>query len=185
MRKYLRAIVCVSYSIIRFIPLKLIKFGKFKFGTISIISPFTEISIGRNAKLYIGNRIKMRSGSRIRVRNGAETYIGENTSLNHGCIFTAHEKITIGNDVQFGPNVMIYDHDHDFKEKNGLKELKYKTSQVTIGNNVWIGANTIILRGTHIGDNCVIGAGSVIKGDFPNNVTVVQKRENKIIQYKQ
>lgn len=81
-----------------------------------------------------------------------------------------------------GPNVLIYDHDHDFRKEEGLKKLKYKTAPVDIGDNVWIGANTIILRGTKIGNNCVIGAGSVIKGCYPDNSIVVQKRNTIITE---
>ena len=52
-----------------------------------------------------------------------------------------------------------------------------------IGKNVWIGANTVILRGTKIGDNCVIGAGTIVKGDFPENSIIVQNREPKVKFY--
>ena len=55
-----------------------------------------------------------------------------------------------------------------------------KTSPVVIGKNVWIGANTTILAGTHIGDNCVIAAGSVIKGDIEKSKLVIQKRSTEI-----
>ena len=56
----------------------------------------------------------------------------------------------------------------------------YKTAPVEIGNNVWIGANTIILRGTKIGDNCVIGAGSIVKGNVLSNSVFLQKKENMV-----
>ena len=59
----------------------------------------------------------------------------------------------------------------------------FKTSPVIIGNNVWIGANTVILRGTEIGDNCVIGAGCVIKGKYGANSVIVQKRTETTIVY--
>lgn len=82
-----------------------------------------------------------------------------------------------------GPNVLIYDHDHDYKAEGGVFSLKYKTSPVTIGNNVWIGANCVILRGTSIGDNCVIGGGCVLKGEYPSNSVIVQKRSTEVINY--
>lgn len=95
-------------------------------------------------------------------------------------MIACHKSITIGNDVMFSPNVQIYDHDHDFRVAEGVKAGKYKTEPIIIGNNVWIGANTIILRGTVIGDNTVIAAGCVIKGVIPPNSKVYQKRELKI-----
>lgn len=51
---------------------------------------------------------------------------------------------------------------------------------VKIGNNVWIGANTIILRGTEIGDNYVIGAGCVVKGKYNKGSVIIQKRKEEI-----
>lgn len=55
--------------------------------------------------------------------------------------------------------------------------MKFKTSPITIGSNVWIGANTLILRGTHIGDNCVVAGGAVIRGSYPANTVIIQKRK--------
>lgn len=181
MKKYIRGIICIGYSIIKFWCIKLSHFNNFKFTILNLVSPFTEIELGKYSKLEFGKMIKMRSGTKIKVRDRAEVKIGENTSFNYGCLVISHEKVIIGKDVQFGPNVLIYDHDHDFKTKGGLKDLKYITSPVEIGNNVWIGANTIILRGTIIGDNCVVGAGSIIKGVFKENLMIVQKRETTVL----
>ena len=61
-----------------------------------------------------------------------------------------------------------------------MKAGKYKTGSIEIGNNVWIGANTIILRGTKIGDNAVIAAGSIVKGEVPTGAVIVQKRVSEI-----
>lgn len=71
---------------------------------------------------------------------------------------------------------MVYDHDHDFRAEGGVKAMKYKSSQIKIGNNVWIGANSVILRGSIIGDGAVIAAGSVVKGEIPDGAVFVQKR---------
>ena len=66
--------------------------------------------------------------------------------------------------------------------RGGVKAKKFKTAPVVIGNNVWIGANAIILRGTTIGDNSVIAAGSVVKGNVPSNTLLVQKKEDTLIE---
>lgn len=182
MKKYIRAIVCIIYSLIRFTFIKLFHLNKFKFSLLSLVSPLTDISMDKNSKLYLGKMVKIRSGSKVRVRKDGIIKIGDNTSLNHGCIFTAHEKICIGQNVQFGPNVLIYDHDHDFRQKNGLKNLLYCTSSVKIGDDSWIGADVIILRGSSIGKNCVIAAGCIIKNDIPDNSIVIQKRDSIIIK---
>ena len=53
----------------------------------------------------------------------------------------------------------------------------YNTGKLKIGKNCWIGANTVILRGTVLGDNCVVGAGSVLKGHYESGSIILQKRE--------
>lgn len=183
MNKYIRAIFCIAYSLLRFCIIKLFHIKDFKFYILNLISPFVDISIGRKATLILGKMVRIQSGSKIKIKSGAYVSMGNNTCINHGCMIVSHEKITIGHDVRFGPNVLIYDHDHDFKAINGLNELKYKTSPVVIGDNVWIGANTVILRGTCIGDNCVVGAGSVLNGKYLSNTIIVQKRETTVIDY--
>lgn len=177
MKKYIRATICIVYSFIKFYYMKLFHIKKFKFTTLNLVSPFSEIEIAKKAELSLGKMVRMRGGVKISVRNSAKVSIGDNTFLNNGCMVISHEKVIIGQDVQCGPNVLIYDHDHDFRVENGLKGLKYKTDSVEIGDNVWIGANTVILRGTKIGNNCVIGAGSIVKGEYPENVVIIQKRE--------
>ncbi len=91
------------------------------------------------------------------------------------------EHILIKAGVEFGPNVLIYDHDHDFRAFGGLKEKKYVCERVEIGQNCWIGANSVILKGTILGDNCVVGAGSVIKGTFKDDSLIYQKRTTTVI----
>lgn len=180
MKKYINGFICIFFSILKFFLIKLFHFNRFRFSLINLVSPNTEIEIGKNSNLILGKMVRIKSGSKIYVRKGAELKIGHYSSFNHRCMVVSHEKVIIGDYVQLGPNVLIYDHDHDYKAENGLKELKYKTSPVEIGNNVWIGANVVILRGTKLGDNCVVGAGCVIKGSFDSNSLIVQNRETEI-----
>lgn len=184
MKKYIRAGICITFTFIKFCLIKIFHGKKFEFCIIELFSPLTEVEISSKGKLSVGKIVKTRSGSKLRVRKSGIMSIGNNTSLNHGCIITCHEQIKIGNDVQFGPNVLVYDHDHDYRTQDALKNLKFITSPVEIGDNVWIGANVVILRGTKIGDNCVVGAGSVIKGTYSNNSVILQKRDTEITNYK-
>ena len=180
MNGYLRAMLTIPNAIIKLSFTKIFHFNGLTFGRMARISSRTEISMDKNAILKIGKMFNMRSGSKIRVRKNANISIGDNVSLSHNCIFACHEKITIGDDVQFSPGVLVYDHDHDFKVEGGVKLGKYKTSPITIGNNVWVGANSIILRGSKIGDNSVIAAGSIVKCEVPPNSVFMQKKEAKI-----
>lgn len=98
--------------------------------------------------------------------------------MNYGCMITSRNKIQIGNGVEFGPNVLLYDHDHDYKCSGGLKAGKYKVGEIIIGENSWIGANVVILKNTKLGKNCVVAAGSVIGNcEYPDNTIIYQKRE--------
>ncbi len=180
MNKYVRAAFILPFSFVKVSFTKLFHFKNFSAPLVCMISPFTEITIDKNAKLSLGKNFKMRDGAKIRIRNGAECVIGDNSSVSINNMIACHEKIIIGDNVQFSPGVQLYDHDHDFRHRDGLKANHFKTSPIIIGNNVWIGANTIILRGTVIGDNCVVGAGSIVKGEFPKDSVIVQKRQTEI-----
>lgn len=180
MNKFVHAAYCVPCGLIKMAWTKLFHINGFNGPVISMVSPLTEITLDNGGKLDIGERFKMRDGAKIRVRNGAFCKIGRNTSVNCNNIIACRERVIIGNDVQFSPNVQIYDHDHDFRIQGGVKAGEYKTGSVEIGNNVWIGANTIILRGTKIGDNAVIAANSIVKCEVPAETVFLQKRVNEI-----
>ncbi|MCD8052484.1 MAG: acyltransferase [Lachnospiraceae bacterium] len=181
MNKYLRATVVIPVGAVKMCWTKLFHFKGFHGSVICMISPSTEITMDKNARLFIGKMFKMRDGSKLRVRKKAECHIGNNTAFGSNDIVVCHERIEIGDNVELSPNVQIYDHDHDFRHPDGLASLHYKTAPVVIGDNVWIGANTVILRGTTIGDNCVISAGCVVKGNIPDGSIIVQKRNTSII----
>ena len=180
MNKFVRAAICVPCGLFKMTLNKVFHPLNFKGPLISLVSPFTEITI-TGGRLFIGKNFKMRDGAKIRVRKGGECIIGDNSSVNSNNMIACHERIIIGDNVQLSPNVQIYDHDHDFRFVGGLAKNKFKTAPIEIGNNVWIGANTVILRGTKIGDNSVVGAGCVLKGIFPANSVIIQKREPSIL----
>ncbi len=182
MNKYIRAAYCVPCGMIKMAWTKLFHIKGFSGPSISLISPLTEITMDRGAKLRIGKKFKMRDGAKIRVRKGAMCSIGNNTSVNSNNVIACHLKIEIGDNVQFSPNVQMYDHDHDFRVVGGAKDGKYTIAPIKIGNNVWVGANTVILKGTTIGDNCVIAAGSVLKGEYKADTLVLQKRRTEIFE---
>lgn len=133
-----------------------------------------RISAKKNSFVRIG-KVNIGSNSRLVAVGGGELEVDDNTFFNSNCIVVARNKIKIGENCAFGPNVCIYDHDHDFN-KNGKIDGAYKLGNVVIGNNCWIGAGAIILRDTIIGDNCVLGAGAVVKGEIPENSLVKMDR---------
>ncbi|WP_438288218.1 DapH/DapD/GlmU-related protein [Edwardsiella tarda] len=108
----------------------------------------------------------------------ASVVIGNRVIINNNAVIIADKsKIIIGDDTLIGPNFTCFDGNfHPLSLDNRLTQ-DYKCNPVTIGKNVFIGANVIILQGVSVGDNSVIGAGSVITKDIPNNV-IATTREN-------
>ena len=142
----------------------------------------TQLKIKDNGKIILGKRTFTDKRVALLVKGGI-LEIGDYVFFNRNCTIAAQNKINIGNRCIFGPNVIIYDHDHIFNH-DGIINEKYNTSPVIIEDNCWVGANVTILRGTHIGKGCVIGAGSVVNGDIPAHSLVVSNRELIIKQIK-
>ncbi len=183
MNRYLRALVVIPCGMVKMGWTKLFHPKYFHGTPICMISPLAEISMNYGGQLSVGRGFKMRDGAKLRVRKGAKCFISKRVTIGSNCIITCHKEITIGDHTQLSTNVQIYDHDHDFRTSGGIASMQYKTGSVEIGNNVWIGANTVILRETKIGDNCVVGAGCVLKGDYPAGTVIVQKRETTVTKY--
>ena len=102
---------------------------------------------------------------------GYNIHSGENVYFNVNCVVLDTMKVTIGDNVFFGPNVQIYTATHplDAVERRTVEFSK----PVTIGNDCWIGGNTVICPGISIGNGCVIGAGSVVTKNIPDNTLAV------------
>lgn len=98
---------------------------------------------------------------------GTHISVGKNFFANYNCTIIDVAKVTIGDNCQFAPNVSIYTAGHPIHPAVRNTLYEYGIS-VTVGDNVWIGGNSIILPGVHIGSNVVIGAGSVVTKDIPD-----------------
>ena len=97
---------------------------------------------------------------------------GRNLFVNYDCVFLDVAPIEIGDDVQIAPSVQLYTATHPLDpdvRRSGLEAGK----PIRIGHNVWIGGGAIILPGVTVGDDAVIGAGSVVTRDVPRGVVVV------------
>ena len=97
---------------------------------------------------------------------GSHIHVGKNFFANYNCTIIDVAPVVIGENCQMAPNVAIYTAGHPVHPATRNTAYEYGI-EVTIGNNVWIGGNTVILPGVHIGDNAVIGAGSVVTKDVP------------------
>ena len=103
---------------------------------------------------------------------GAHVHFGNRVYANYNLTLVDDGHIYVGDDVLFGPNVVIATANHPIEPMLRSKALQYN-KDVHIGNNVWIGAGAIIVPGITIGDNSVIGAGSVVTHDIPSDVVAV------------
>ncbi|MFC3746135.1 sugar O-acetyltransferase [Paenibacillus sp. GCM10012306] len=103
------------------------------------------------------------------VDYGYNIEIGDNFYVNHNCVILDAAKVTFGDNVFIAPNCGFYTAGHplDVEQRNQGLEYAYP---ITVGNNVWFGGNVVVLPGVSIGDNTVIGAGSVVNRDIPSGV---------------
>ena len=104
----------------------------------------------------------------FRCDYGCNIELGENFYSNYNLTILDCNKVKVGDNVLFAPNVTITAAGHPI-HPDSRKKYEYGIP-VTIGNNVWIGANVVICPGVTIGDGTVIGAGSVVTKDIPANV---------------
>lgn len=98
---------------------------------------------------------------------GSHIEVGKNFFANYNCTIIDVAKVKIGDNCQFAPNVSIYTAGHPLHPVSRNSLYEYGIS-VTVGDNVWIGGNTVIMPGVCIGSNTVIGAGSVVTKDIPD-----------------
>lgn len=103
---------------------------------------------------------------------GKFVHFGSHVYANFHLTLVDDGRIDVGDHVMFGPHVTLCTASHPIHPLLRRQEAQYNLP-VTIGNNVWIGANSTVLPGVRIGDNSVIGAGSVVTRDIPANVVAV------------
>ena len=103
---------------------------------------------------------------------GKHVHFGKAVYANFNLTLVDDTDIYVGDSVMFGPNVTVSAGTHPVHPELRRRQAQYNVP-VYIGNNVWIGANSVILPGVHIGDNSVVGAGSVVSRDIPANVVAV------------
>ncbi|MEU7977866.1 sugar O-acetyltransferase [Micromonospora sp. NPDC049081] len=103
---------------------------------------------------------------------GWQTHLGARSFVNFNAVLLDVARITIGADVQIGPNVQLLTATHPVEAEP--RRAKWESAQpITIGDNVWLGGGVIVLAGVTIGANTVVGAGAVVTRDLPANVVAV------------
>lgn len=121
-----------------------------------------------NGSIIMNDKIYLSRNCEIIAENGV-IEIGYNTFFNTNCKIVSIDKIKIGENCLFGPNVLIYDHDHIFTGKDLICKQGLIGKKINIGSDVWIGGNSVITRGITIGDRVVVAANSVVTKDLKSN----------------
>ena len=137
-----------------------------------------EMVIGDNCIIksaFLSNLVGLYSRTIIVTRTaGAKIHIGNNVGISGATIY-ARKEITIGDNTMIGGNVKILDNDfHPIEAEARIRDDKdmIRAKPIHIGRNCFIGCNSIILKGTVLGDNCVVGAGAVVSGRFEDNCII-------------
>ncbi|MFT5295391.1 MAG: acetyltransferase-like isoleucine patch superfamily enzyme [Colwellia sp.] len=126
-----------------------------------------------NGIISIGDDCKVEKNCILEALKG-NIYFGDNSTLNPSSVIRAWGDVKIGNGVRIGPFVQIMAMNHKYHNPN---EFIYKQGLcgkgIVIGDNIWIGANAVILDGVTIGNNCIIGASAVVTRNIPSNSIAV------------
>jgi acetyltransferase-like isoleucine patch superfamily enzyme len=143
------------------------------------ISPRAEVELSRNLKLGAG--CKVSSFTKIKASQGP-LVMGARCGVATGCFISSGDKgIEIGDDFICGPNSVITASNYVYERLDvPLEEQGYTSRGIRIGNNVWLGAGTIVLDGTALGDNTVVMANSLVNRRYPPN-SILQGNPAKVI----
>lgn len=128
---------------------------------------------------FVGENVSIKEG--VFLYNIEDLSIGNNVSIWPMSYVDAYGGVTIGDDVSIAHGVSILSFEHYYKKRSiPIKEQGLEPLPITIGDDVWIGAKATILGGKHIGNGCVIGSGTVITKDIPDQLVMVGVPGKKI-----
>ena len=123
------------------------------------VSPKAQMEMDENPRIH--PTASLRCGRNIRL--------GRNSHINQYCCIWASEnsRIVLGDNLLMGPGVKIFSSNHGMRPDLPMNEQPWTEKDVTVGNDVWLGANAVIVPGVTIGDGAVIAAGAVVTKDVP------------------
>lgn len=174
--KTIRSLLYYFYKfllVFRRLKLKLLYGDCLKTGTNFCCNDITFEIHPEGVNIDIGNNAQIRSNAVIRAGKKSSIKIGNSFFANKGLSINALGNIQIGNNTIFGEDIKIYDHNHGFKENDkNIQDQPYSIGNVSIGNNCWIGSNSVILKDVSIGNNCIIGANCVVYKSIPDNTVI-------------
>lgn len=137
---------------------------------------------GRN-RIKIGNRTRIFPGLRIEALGKGEIVIGDNCAIEQNVhIISMKGNLVIGNNSTISSNVFISNVDHEYKDINkSVMDQSLIYRDTSIGEGCFIGFGSAILPGSHLGDHCIVGSNSIVKGDYPDG-TVIAGNPAKVLK---
>ena len=160
-----------ALAVIRYFLVKVYYRDKFHCSSLSMIGGQCGIHILDQGRIICDGRIIVDND--VMLLSKGLLKIGSRFGINRYSRIVAHERIEIGNHVTIGQMVSILDHDHAYTYENEQLKLDgYTTAPVIIGSNIWIGDKCTILKGVTIGDNVIIGANTLVNKDVPSGVII-------------
>ena len=153
--------------------------GKVKFNGFTVIFKFknSNIELGKNITInssFVSNLVGLTQRSVIVARDGGKIVIKDNVGISGATIYSL-DSIEIGENTMIGGGCKIIDHDFhplDLEARIRDDRSKIKRRKIEIGSGCFIGTNSLILKGTKLGKNVIVGAGSVVSGSFPDDVII-------------
>lgn len=130
-------------------------------------------------KMYVEGPCSIGRGCRFDISKDAILRIGKRGFVNANTMFIISHGLHIGNNCSIAWGCQFIDNDFHYINYENRQE---RSNKIIIGNNVWIGCNTCILKGTIIPDNCVIGANSVVSGIFKEESTLIAGNPARVIK---
>lgn len=129
----------------------------------TIIACGAKVIVG-GGKIVLGPKCYIETGAVLNAYHG-EIICGHHVSVNYHSVLYGHGGLHIGNDCRIAAHVVIIPAEHNFRDAGTLIRKQGVTQKgITVGNDVWLGAGSVVLDGAHIADGCVIGANSTVKG---------------------
>jgi len=143
-----------------------------------LMAAYNKTIVGDTSRIQILKDLLGDPGQGASIRTpfyvdyGSNIFLGKDVFFNYGCVVLDICPVTIGDMTQIGPMVQIISADHPREAEQ--RDLGLEIGKpVTIGRNVWIGGNAMILPGVTVGDDAIIGAGAIVTRDVAPGTTVV------------
>ena len=158
-----------------------------------IFSPQFLVSLSYSFAYYIHEhvawRVSIHAEGNVRIhatasiRNAQNVYVGKNSHINHLCCVWASEnsKIVLGDNLLMGPGVGIFSSNHGMLKGQPMTFQKRKEASIVIGDDVWLGAHSVITAGTHIANGVIVAAGAVVTRSITQEGAIVAGIPAKII----